>query len=155
MRELSVSREIAAPAASTWEIATDLDHAAEVVSGIRSIARLDGGAGFGVGTRWRETRRMFGREATEEMEVAALDPGRSYTVEASSRGMQYRSVLSVEPLDAGRSRITMRFGSEAQGWAARASAATLGRLFEGSLRKALRGDLDDIARAAESRTQSG
>ena len=152
MREVSVSREVAAPAEATWEVATDLDHAAEVITAIRSIERLDGGAGFGAGTRWREVRRMFGREAAEEMEVTAVDPGRSYTTAAGSRGMRYRSVITVEPLGVERSRVTMRFGAEAQGWIARAFAATVGRLFEGSLRKAIRGDLDDIARVAESRT---
>ena len=98
---------------------------------------------------------MFVHEATEEMEVDSLDPGHSYTVEASSRGMHYRSVLTDGPLDAGRSWVTMRFSREAQGWAVRAFAATLARLLNGSLGKVLHADLDDIAHAAESRTHSG
>ena len=135
-----------------WQIATDIEHAENVLGAVQRIERLDSGSAFGVGTRWRETRKMFGREATEEMTVIAVDEGRSYTTGAHSRGSRYSSVVSVEPVGDQRSRISMVFGAEPQGWAARMSAMTLGRLFAGYIRRALRADLDDIARAAESRT---
>ncbi len=46
--------------------------------GDHAVERLDSGTDFGVGTTWRETRVMFGREATEVMEIVAVDEGRSY-----------------------------------------------------------------------------
>ncbi len=127
---------------------TDLDRSPETISGIRDVERLEGGAGFEVGTKWRETRVMFGREATEVMEVTALDPGRSYTVEADSRGAHYRSTMTVEPA-AGGSLVTSTFGGEPAGVVGKVLAATVGRLFQGATRKALQKDLDDIAAAAE------
>ena len=85
MAQLEVSRTVNAPANTLWSIVVDLDGAAERISAIEDIQRLDDGDGFGVGTRWRETRTMFGRSATAEMEVTEFVPGRSYAVEADAK----------------------------------------------------------------------
>jgi hypothetical protein len=58
---------------------TDLDGAAERVDGIQKLEKLTDGP-VGLGTRFRETRRMFRKEAAEEMEFTAFEPGRSYGV---------------------------------------------------------------------------
>jgi carbon monoxide dehydrogenase subunit G len=148
--EITVSRDIAAPPASVWDVITNVDRYTDVLSGVQRVERLDAGTGFGVGTRWRETRTMFGREATEEMGVTAVDPGTSYTVSGDSRGTTYTSTFRVEAAGDGRSRVTMTFGAVPSGAVARVLAATLGRLFVGASRKALQQDLDDIGVAAES-----
>lgn len=149
MSDVTVEREVNAPAERVWNVLTDLEGSERNLSAVRKVERLDGGSGFGVGTRWRETRVMFGREATEEMAVAAIEPGRSYVVESDSRGMHYRSVMGVEPLGDARSRVYMTFAGTPTGLLTRVMAATLGRLMMGTVRKEIRKDLDDIARAAE------
>lgn len=147
--EITVAREVGASAKRTWAVATDLAHAVDVITAITALERLDGGDAFALGTRWRETRRMFGREATEEMAVTHLDPGRSYVVESDSGGTHYVSKLSVDALGEARSRIEMSFDAESSGLVARALEVTIGRLLVGSLRKELARDLADIAAAAE------
>ncbi len=147
MKDISLSRDVAAPPDIVWGLATDLDLAPDILSGVNSIERLDDGAGFGVGTRWRETRTMFGREATEDMEVTSFVPGRSYTVEAESHGAHYVSTVSVEPGPEG-SRLSMTFSGRPTGLVAKIMAATVGLLFRGATRKALQKDLDEIAAAA-------
>ena len=92
---------------------------------------------------------MFGRTATEEMEITQLESGRCYVVEAESHGARYRSEMTVEPTEEAACRLTMSFGAEAQGAISKILAATIGRLFERSTRKALQKDLADIATAAE------
>lgn len=148
MRELVVVQDSSATPENVWRVLTDLDAAASTISAIEKVERLDDGAGFGVGTTWRETRTMFGKTATEDMTVTALDPGRSYTTEARSHGALYRSTHRVEPIEGG-SRITMAFGAEPTSTISKIFAFTIGRLFDSYTRKALAKDLTDIAAAAE------
>ena len=148
--EMTLSKQITAPASRVWQIITDLELCEQVITGIDGIEILAGGERFGVGTRWRETRTMLGKQATEEMEVTAIEPGRSYVVEAGRASVLYRSTLTVDALDEGRSRLSMSFGAEPKSMAARVLAATVGRLFVGATKKALRRDLDDVAAAAEA-----
>lgn len=148
--EMTVSRDIAADPAAVWAVITDLDATEQNLSGVQRIERLDDNDGFVVGTRWRETRTMFGREATEEMQVTAIQPGHSYTVTANSAGTAYASTLRVEPTGAGASRLTMTFAAQPSGAATRLLAATIGRLFQGATRKMLERDLADIAAASET-----
>jgi carbon monoxide dehydrogenase subunit G len=149
MSELSVSRDVSVSPEELWGLITDLDRSPNVISAVTSVERLDDGAGFEVGTKWRETRLIFGRESTEVLEVTEMDQGRSYTVEADSGGAHYRSVITVEPAPAG-STITITFGAEAAGAVSKVLAGTIGRLFDGGTRQALVQDLDDIAVVAES-----
>ncbi len=149
MMDMVVSREVGASPERVWEVVTDLRGAADRISAISRVEIVDGGDEFGVGTTWRETRQMFGRETTEVMQVTAVDPGRSYTVASDSRGAHYRSVITVEPRD-GHTNLSMTFGGEPQGAISKVMAATVGRLFAGATRRAIQQDLDDIAAAAEA-----
>ena len=148
MSVMTVERDVSAPAETVWAIVTDLERTAEVVGAITALGRTDGGSGFEVGTAWKETRVMFGREATESMAVTEVDEGRSYTVESESRGVLYRSVMRVEPAGEG-CHLSWQFGAEPRSTSAKLMSI-VGKLFEGSTRKALSADLDDIARAAEA-----
>ena len=113
---------------------TDLDNATANVSAIQKVERLDDSGGFKVGTSWRETRKIFGKTATEDMTVTEIDPGRSYTTAAESHGAKYRSTHRVEPIEGG-SRITMVFGAEPTGLLAKTFAVTVGRLFDNATRR--------------------
>jgi hypothetical protein len=90
-----------------------------------------------------ETRIMFGKAATEELEVTALEQGRTYTVKAGGRGADYTSVWSVES-DSDQTTLTMTFSAETTGLVANVVALTPGDVFEGATRKALEKDFDDI-----------
>ncbi len=151
MAQMSVSKQTTAASDRVWQVLTDIEGWAEAMSSVKAIERLDTGTGFGVGTRWRETRKMFGREATEELEVTSIDEGRSYTVETVNRGVHYRSVMSVEPADGG-SLMTMTFEAEQSGLINKLLARTVGKLFMSGMRKALIKDLEDISAAAEPTT---
>lgn len=146
---------VAAPAALLWDLITDIEHAPQAISGITAVERLDGGSGFGVGTRWRETRTMFGRTATEEMTVSAVEIGRSYRTTAHNRGMTYTSQLAVAPVDETSSRLSMTFDATADGLLNRTLGAAVGRLMRSSVEKAMRQDLLDIAHAAAARHRAG
>jgi hypothetical protein len=93
MRTVAARRTIEAPIEKVWVLATDIGRWPEATSGVERVELLTDGD-FGESTRWRETRQMFGREATEEMSVSAVDPGRCYTVEAENHGVRYVSTFS-------------------------------------------------------------
>jgi len=147
--QIEVTRRIAAPADRVWALLTDIANSPQVMTAIESVELLTSPEEFGVGTRWRETRTMFGKRATEQMTVSALDPGSSYTVVAESSGAKYASTLVVVPEGDADCTLTMTFGGEPTSTASRIMAATVGRLFIGATRKALETDLADVARAAE------
>ncbi len=151
MRTVIVSREVEAPTDVIWTIMTDLEGSEETISAIQSVEILSGGDDFGIGTRWRETRTMFGKQATEVMWVTEVDPGKSYVVEAESHGAKYTTTMHVTAIGERTSEVSMVFGAESIGTMTKIISATVGRLFENATRKALAQDLDDIAAAAETR----
>jgi carbon monoxide dehydrogenase subunit G len=110
MHRITVERTIAAPPERVFAAATDVHHFADIVPAIERVEVLTPGP-MGVGTRFRETRKVFGRSATEEMRVVAFDPPRSYLVTAESHGCRYRTEFRFEPVAAG-TRMTMDFGAE-------------------------------------------
>lgn len=150
--EIRVDRLVAAPPAMVWEILTDLDAAPETIRGIERVERLEGPA-FGVGTKWRETRTIMGKEATEDLWITEVRDGERYVAEADSRGTAYRSDFRLTPSRDG-TRLELVFTGQPHGLVSRILAATLGRLFAGTTRKMLRADLDDIAATAEARAAS-
>jgi carbon monoxide dehydrogenase subunit G len=152
MTNLDVSRDVAAPANVVWAIMTDLENATDTISAIQSVEILSEPQAFDVGTKWRETRTMFGKQATEEMWVTNVDPGTSYVVAAESNGARYATIMKVVATGEHTSTISMNFGAEPTGTMARVMGATVGKLFENATRKALAQDLGDIAAAAEALT---
>ncbi len=149
MTSIEVTRPVNAPPERVWKILTDLETAESVISGILSIERLDGGSGFGVGTRWRETRKIMGKEATEEMEVTAVKPGRSYETKAGNAKVEYVSTMFVKPRGGG-AVVGMTLAARPKTTATRILSATVGRLFTGATRKMIAKDLEDIAAWAEA-----
>lgn len=149
--QIVVQQHINATPERVWQVATGIRSWTEIISGIKAVERLDDSTEFVVGTTWRETRVMFGKEATEVMSVTAIDEGSSYTVEAESHGAHYTSVISLTPSNAG-TELSMSFGATTSGLLATIMSKTIGKAFEGSSRKAMAKDLRDIAVAAESNT---
>ncbi|MDV8008132.1 hypothetical protein [Rhodococcus sp. IEGM 1318] len=60
------------------------------------IERL-AGEGYAVGTKWRETRKMMGKEATEDMWVTEVEAPSRTVVKANSHGMNYTSGFTLKP----------------------------------------------------------
>ena len=151
MKTMKVSRDVNAPADVVWAILTDLEGSVDTISAIQEVQVLSDSEDFGVGTVWRETRTMFGRQATEDMEVIEMVPGESYVTLAAPDGANYRSVLAVVATGDATSTVSMEFGADPKGMFTKALGATVGRMFAGATKKAIISDLDDIAAAAEGR----
>ena len=107
MAKIELKQHIAASPETVFRHATDLGGWPETISGITAVERLTDGP-VGVGTRFKETRTMFGREATETMEFVAFDEPRGYTLGCENHGSRYRSDFSFESKAAGTD-VTMTF----------------------------------------------
>jgi len=147
MSEINVKKQIEAAPDRVFALITDLENAPSRVKGIEKLELLTDGP-VGVGTKFRETRIMFGREATEDMEITAFDPPRSYEVGAESHGCRYHTVITVAPAGSG-SEIEMRFTATPLTMAAKMMAVAFKPMMN-TLVKCLEADLDDLKAAAES-----
>jgi len=144
---VTVTKDIAAPPERVFELAADFRGAPERLSGVTKMEILTDGP-IGVGTRVRETRVMFKREATEEMVITAFDPPRSYTVEAESHGSHYDSVLTVEPNGSG-STVKMVFEATPLTFMGKLMSFLMRPMIK-SMAKLIDRDLEDIKTAAEA-----
>ena len=152
MAGFSVTRRIDAPVDEVFAVFADFEHAAERIDGIKVLDVLTGGP-IGVGSRFRETRVMFGKEATEEMEITAFERGRSYTVECTSHGSHYTSVYTFEPRHDGTD-VTLSFDVEAISLFAKLMSPIAGTLVK-AMQKLMVEDIDDLQRYLEASSGSG
>jgi len=152
--DVRVERRIAAPPSAVWAVLTDIAAAEQTLSGVTKVELLTEGP-YAVGTRWRETRRMAGKEETEEMWVTEVEPERRTVVEASSRGARYITVFDLNPAGSG-TLLEVTFGARTvdPNRFERALWSVFGRLGAQVTRKALEQDLQDIAAAARARAGS-
>jgi carbon monoxide dehydrogenase subunit G len=146
MPNLRLSKTVNAPVEKTFQLFSDFPNAAARIDGITNVEMLTDGP-VGVGTRFKETRVMFGREATEEMEVTQFEPNRLYTVAANSCGARMESTFKFQPVG-NQTRVEMNLETKAQSVFAKLFSP-LAFLLVGSIKKAMQSDIDQIAKLCE------
>lgn len=139
-----ITRSIRAPLARVFEVFTDIEHCAGRIKGIKK-AEIVSEVRAGKGLRWRETRSMFGKDATVEMEITALDAPRSYRAESRVDGTLYISTFDfAEDAGAGLTVVTWTHDSKALTLGAKLASPIL-FLFKGTMTKLMKQDLADLA----------
>jgi hypothetical protein len=146
MASFTLTRRVAADPAAVFGVVTDIDRFPAIIPEIRRIEKLTPGP-VGVGTRFRETRLMFGREATETFEVAEFVPHTRFTMTAMSCGAEYRCEHRFTP-DGGGTTLELEIRMRPVTLFAKLMAP-LGWLMMGTMKKAIGKDLDAVAAAAE------
>jgi hypothetical protein len=154
MTTFMMTKRVDAPLDTVFDIATDLEHAAEHVRGIKHIELLTPGP-VGKGTCWRETRTMMGRDATETLEIIDFDRPRSYTVGCNFCGSYFESTFRFVPHECdGATHVSLSVMMEARSFFARLMAPLGNLMFGKTMQKLLDDDLEDIKRVAEQRATS-
>lgn len=144
-----VTEHINASPEVVFAAACDFATAPQRITGIRKLEMLTDGP-VGVGTRFRETRVMFGKEARTTMEVIEFQPGRSYTLRADEGGCEYRTQVSVRPSPTrGACEITFDLSGTPHTLGAKVLAFAMGWLINGACTKAIGKDLTDLKTALE------
>lgn len=151
--QLVLEETVQAPLEVTFDVFSDLNNAAKNVESIESLEILGGGP-VGKGTRFRETRIMFGKEATEEMEISAYDPPSSYTVTGYSCGVEFNTTYRfAEAGDA--TKVTMTMVSRNKSLFAKVIGPLMGAVMKKSMTKMMATDHGQLKAAAEARAGAG
>lgn len=145
---ITVTRHVQAPIDKTYEYFIDIEKIADRIKGIETIEILEHGGEDNVGLRWRETRTMFGREATEEMWISAAEKDLFYEVQAKSNGMKYLTRYEFTSNSDGTG-VSLSFSGRPVSLMAKIMAPMMS-FMAGSMRKALEADMDDLARLLEN-----
>lgn len=147
MTKLVVTTHVDATREEVFAVISDFENCAEHLTAVDCLEVLTD-APIGKGTRFRETRTMFGRQTTEEMEITDYDPPEGYVVECDSCGSRFRSELKLIS-DISGTHLRMTIETQPVTLMARLMSP-LGSLMIGSMRKCIETDLADIKRVAEA-----
>lgn len=145
----SVVIEIAAPKDNVWSVITDIQNCKNVISAIEQLDILEAPTEGLVGLKWKETRQMFGQEATETMWITDAEEPNYYCTRAESHGSVYITKLVIAGSGAS-SQLTMEFSGEPKTIVAKVMSALMMPFFKSALKKALQKDLEDIKRYVEN-----
>lgn len=135
------SATIDAPVETVFEGFADFEQAADRVDAIESVEMLTDGP-TRMGTQFKETRTMFGRQATETMEVTEFRQNRLITVSADSCGSHFDTRFQFTP-QGDKTKVDVEMNIQAQTWIARLMAP-IGFLMKGQMTKMMTADFNQI-----------
>ncbi len=130
-----------------WDIMTDIQGAAKIISGIKAIEVVEKPTTGIVGLKWRETRIYFGDSATVEKQITEARLHEFFKTRAEIEGFLFLSTMSISEAN-GRITLTSSHDTLPQGIVAKLKAIPM-VLFKRTIRKALLQDLNDIKTAVE------
>lgn len=145
--QVQASKTIKATKEQTWKVVTDIEGAKSRISGIKDIEILDKPQTGLVGLKWKETRVMFGKEATETMWITKVSELKYYETQAINCGCVYKSTVEIKDDPVGV-ELSMSFEAYPKTVLAKLMSP-LTFLFSGSIKKAFEKDLEDIQKSLE------
>jgi carbon monoxide dehydrogenase subunit G len=147
---VEVQVEINGTKENVWKVITDIENSTSTIRGIEKIEVLEKPADGVVGLKWRETRTMFGRTATEVMWITDAVENQSYKTRAESHGAVYVTTLKI--MDAGENvRLSMNFEGTPQTFGAKIMSALTSGMAKKATQEALMQDLMDIKARIENK----
>lgn len=147
--KLEETIEIQASAEVIWNVITDIEGAANRLSGINKVEILHKPENGLEGLKWKETRTLMGKEADETMWITESKAPVFYKTEAHNHGMIYTSEMFIEE-KGDHSVLGMSFLGEPQTFGAKIMGAIMNVLMKKSMRKMIRKDLGELKSAIEN-----
>ena len=131
MPSVTVTRVIEAPADVVFRTVADIGHFSQAVPHIVNVEFLSE-VRSGVGTRFRETRLMNGREASTELEVTEYVENDRVRIVSEAGGTIWDTVFTVSPAGAG-TELTMVMDARPQKLSARLAVPLMLRMVKGAV----------------------
>lgn len=151
MKPIVLQESIAAPRERVFAIATDIENTPQVFSQIvrvEMIAAPKDSAGLSdVGTRWKETRKAGGREATVELAITQRRVPESFRVSCEVMGTRFDTDFVFASRGSNETQLTLTTTATPRGLVSRLMTGMMG----GMMAKGLREDVASLKRAAEGR----
>ncbi len=147
MTQYHVTRTIDAPVDLVFRTVSDINHFSKAVPHIEKVEFLTEQR-TGIGTRFRETRLMNGRQAATELEVTEYVENDRVRMVADSHGTVWDSVFTVKP-DDGRTELTLKM----DGTAYKLVSKVMNAMIKNMIGKALEQDMDSVKTYCESRKE--
>lgn len=149
LMKIDLSALINAPRERVFGHLTDVAAWPDIIPGCNRVDVLTPGP-IMVGTRFVETRTMFGREAIEEMTVSVMEAPSLFIVTAHNHGTAYKVDHILEDVG-GQTRLKIIFEGRPESifaWL----FYPLGLCFQGSLKQVLQDDIAAVKAACERET---
>jgi len=146
---ITTSVTIDASRERVWNVITDFDNAEENIASVLDLQVLNKPETGWIGFKWKETRKMFGKEAEETMTISQCVEGQWYETTANNHGTVYTSRLEITEISSEQCSLTMSFGHKPDTVAAKIMSV-FSFAFTGAIKKAFQADLRDIKQVAET-----
>lgn len=148
--EVTTNLKVNSNKEAIWAVLCDIENAEKNISGIDRVEILNKPEQGMVGLKWKETRTMFGKEATEVMWITEAVENKYYRTRAESHGSIYKSTMSLEEKE-GYCLLSMGFKGEAVSLGAKVSNFIFSKMIKKSLIKTMLVDLEDIKGVVEAK----
>ncbi|MDQ0159463.1 SRPBCC family protein [Alkalibacillus salilacus] len=144
-----VVRTFNAPHQTTYNSLIDLDAAYHWMHGLVRMERLDDGP-IKVGSEWKETRKMFGKEASEHFKVMELQEPEKIVLRCDgSKGSTGKGeYIFTYTVDSAGDQSQVTLHGEIKGLTG--LSKLFGKLMAGSFKKACTKDLDALKQYLEN-----
>jgi hypothetical protein len=139
MATLSIVRMIHAPTALVFKTVADPTHFAQAISGVTKIEFLSS-TRCGLGTRFRQSRVVNGREMTLDFDVTDYAENERVRIVNEIHGTRWDSVITLTPSN-GSTELVMRMDTTTRPFVPRLIMPLMLRLF---IRKAVGKDFDAV-----------
>jgi carbon monoxide dehydrogenase subunit G len=152
--EFSVTESLPGKREQVFAALTDLDAAPRWMPGDVEIEKMSEGP-LAVGSEWRETRKMLGREATEYFEVTIYEPPRRIALRVDgSKGTSGKGEFLFEYVLEPKGEATqVTLTGQIHGLGA--VSGLVGKLMAGPMRKAVKKDLEALAQHLRDSERAG
>lgn len=148
--KLTIDIEIKAQKEKVWKVITDIENSVNTISGIEKIEILNKPKDTLVGLKWKETRTIFGKSATETMWITEATENNYYKTRAESNGAIYQTILKLSEKE-NNTLLTMEFNSEAITIKGKIMTFIFGRMLNKSMKRLIKKDLIDIKNTVENK----
>ncbi len=143
MSRTTVTRTINASVERVFETVSDINNFSKAVPDIVKVEFLSD-VKSGVGAKFRETRRMKGKEASAELEVTEYVENDHIRLVAKSHGTVWDSVFSVKPVGGG-TELTLVMDANARN----VFAKMMNKMIQGMVQKGVEKDMDAVKEYCE------